>query len=293
MAKRQELIAVERRVSYDDDLLAINFIFVESFLSPILSEAAMHAIFDVDLPFPKSSDIAFLTECASSALRGNVQLEKAVAAIETRGGREYPMFSAIKFLCSTQGLWDKHSMNEGNYHTRIVEPIVRAFFLVPGVEYNCINAKFPMPPNHNERLFPDIFVQKDKLPLVMVEIKKPAAKKTDRERDVRKVLCMMKLSLNMLLGMHIEDPVVVGVLVQDTYFEILSMQLEHEALYFPRVLGSFQVPTCPGGLGALLTAFSPLTEAKRLMEATLVSINRRPKVPFDDPGIRDTYRIRT
>ncbi|KAG9063791.1 hypothetical protein KI688_003903 [Linnemannia hyalina] len=85
---------------------------------------------------------------------------------------------------------------------------------------------FPLPPDYEERLHPDLFNEKDGLPFAMLEVKSPDVDGDDCDVDVRKVFLLMRLSLNCLLEAGVEDPVILGMLVQ-----VFSMDITYKRIY--------------------------------------------------------------
>ncbi|KAG0352651.1 hypothetical protein BGZ54_002645 [Gamsiella multidivaricata] len=197
-------------------------------------------------------------------------------------------------LIHVHDLLNGGSENEGTYQKHFVDPIFTAFFSNVNLTTGWNQYRLSTPPDHIEDLSPDFLAMKSNLPLVVAEVKRPGASLKKMAKD-RQRLGMMKLSLNMMLRKRVEDPVVIGVVVQDSFFEIMAMGLTHEALYIPKVLGSFQVPTCPGGLAALHSALPALAAAKDYMEKPQASISSdHPMVvtDFDDVRTRDSFYLR-
>jgi hypothetical protein len=67
-----------------------------------------------------------------------------------------------------------------------------------------------------EDLRPDMQYVEDGIPVVLMEAKKPLVDDYLELKDERKLLCMMKISLDMMIERSIKNPAVVGLLVQST-----------------------------------------------------------------------------
>ncbi|KAI1306114.1 hypothetical protein EDD11_004858 [Mortierella claussenii] len=297
MSKREQLIPKESELMHVHCLLALDFIFVEDFMHMCLPNDVVAQILKVNRLPPVMQDQVLLEECSVAALDGKKQLDETLEDILRRGGWESPMFLAIQLLSAPSALWNRNnrgSENDVTYQRHFVDPIFIAYF--SGVDLTTARGqvRLPTPPDHMEDLFPSFFAMKSYLPLVVAVVKRPGASVEKKEKDRQKVLSMMKISLNMMLRKRVEDPVVIGVVVQDSFFEIMAMDLAHEALYIPKVLGSFQVPTCPGGLAALKSALPVLAAAKDCMVKTQESIDKHPMLisDFDDVRMRDSFYLR-
>ncbi|KAG0200289.1 hypothetical protein BGX31_004093, partial [Mortierella sp. GBA43] len=97
------------------------------------------------------------------------------------------------------------------------------------LDHHYITKPFPVPPNHDEVKVPDYFGAVDNLPVLIAEVKKPGDPESSLLRDRRKLACLMKLSLNMMLNERVSNPTVVGLLFQDNVCEVQAMELRHEA----------------------------------------------------------------
>jgi hypothetical protein len=71
----------------------------------------------------------------------------------------------------------------------------------------------PVPNGYEEVLQPDFFAEVDQLCFAIMEVKKPNMPREDIEDDARKLPCMMKIALNMLIQANVQDATVVGFLV--------------------------------------------------------------------------------
>ncbi|KAI7831379.1 hypothetical protein BC939DRAFT_184549 [Gamsiella multidivaricata] len=155
-------------------------------------------------------------------------------------------------------MWDRPTTSKGGHTSRTIDP-------------------FPVPTDYEERLYPDFFAEKDGLPFAVLEVKSPDADPDDCDVDVRKVILLMKLSLNCLLEAGVKDPVVLGMLVQDRRCEVFSMDITYEAIYIPKALGMFGIPENKLQLPLLLHALGPLTAAREIASNTLAKITGRPR----------------
>ncbi|KAF9950853.1 hypothetical protein BGZ70_001203 [Mortierella alpina] len=114
----------------------------------------------------------------------------------------------------------------------------------------------PVPKGYEEILQPDFFAETDQLCFAIMEVKKPRMAKEDVEADNRKLPCMMKLALDMLIHANVQEAAVIGFLVNGGVCEVLSMTLQHEAIYIPQSLGKFKLPHDGLDLASLLLALA-------------------------------------
>jgi hypothetical protein len=80
-----------------------------------------------------------------------------------------------------------------------------------------------MPDGHIEELQPDCIVSVDRLQFFVVEIKTPQKYPKDTMGDELKIHCELKLMLDILLQNGVEDPEVIGFLVQGTPLILLDL----------------------------------------------------------------------
>ncbi|KAG0061979.1 hypothetical protein BGZ89_011016, partial [Linnemannia elongata] len=135
--------------------------------------------------------------------------------------------------------------------------------------------QLPVPNGYEEVLQPDFFAEVDQLCFAIMEVKKPNATMDDIEDDVRKLPCMMKIALNMLIHGNVQNATVVGFLVNENICEVFAMNLEHEAIYIPKSLGRFKLPQDRLDITSLLLALGPLTAAKNIASNMVTSIKKR------------------
>jgi hypothetical protein len=76
------------------------------------------------------------------------------------------------------------------------------------------NEKLRMPWNHDEIFQPDFFGTVDNLPFFVAEFKTANKSPHINEWDRLKILCEMKLVLDLLLENGVSEPEVIGMLVQ-------------------------------------------------------------------------------
>ncbi|KAG9070862.1 hypothetical protein KI688_008403 [Linnemannia hyalina] len=74
---------------------------------------------------------------------------------------------------------------------------------------------------------------------------------------------------------NVQDATVVGFLVNESICEVLTMNLEHEAIYIPKSVGRFKLPQDRLDISALLLALGPLTAAKNIASSMVTSIKAR------------------
>ncbi|KAF9976114.1 hypothetical protein BGZ65_007963 [Modicella reniformis] len=135
--------------------------------------------------------------------------------------------------------------------------------------------RFPTSPDYHETIKPDFFGEYEGLPVAIAEIKKPGVDEKLLEENRFVLLCMMKQALNLLLLNNVRNPTVVGLLIQDDFCYVYTMNLEHEALYIPKRLGGFGVPKSNGSIGSLTAALTPMAFALDIAKTTVESIRTR------------------
>ncbi|KAF9350880.1 hypothetical protein BGX34_000944, partial [Mortierella sp. NVP85] len=109
-----------------------------------------------------------------------------------------------------------------------------------------------MPDGHEEILIPDFIARVHNLPVLVAETKRPAnVSEKENKTDELKIYCEMKLMLDLLTEKGVEDPEVVGFLIQ-----------RGEAVYIPKVLGKFAVCNQPSSIGGLTAALNPLAAVR-------------------------------
>jgi hypothetical protein len=128
----------------------------------------------------------------------------------------------------------------------------------------------------------------------MMKLTEHGVKERHRAKDERELLFCMKVSLDLLMKLNVKDPEVVGFLARgsvsrsicvtdaillcnvltcallfcvDSRYEIFTLKIQHEALYFPRLLGTMDIPSNN-------TNFECLAEGLPVMFAALVCFYR-------------------
>ncbi|KAG0266109.1 hypothetical protein DFQ27_000156 [Actinomortierella ambigua] len=138
-------------------------------------------------------------------------------------------------------------------------------------EYTATNTlqrdQLPVPNGYEEVLLPDFYAEVNELCLAVMEVKKPKMAKADIEDDARKLPCMLKIALNMLIHANVQDQTVLGFLVRENICEVFSMNLAYEAIYIPKSLGRFLLPQNQLGIPGVLPALGPLAAAKHSLLA--------------------------
>ncbi|KAF9348966.1 hypothetical protein BGX34_002135 [Mortierella sp. NVP85] len=79
------------------------------------------------------------------------------------------------------------------------------------------------------------------LSLVMMKMSKRGVNERHRAKDERMLLFSMKVSLDMMMKANVKDPEVVGLLSRDSRIEILTMSIQHEAVYISKPLGHLEL----------------------------------------------------
>ncbi|KAG0370262.1 hypothetical protein BGX24_002070 [Mortierella sp. AD032] len=296
MSARKEMIKQQCTLQSAADLLSLNFIFTKAFLEDNLPSEAVTCLTRQPVSAPKSEDVELLLVCCLHV--GTTDYLPGRAYLKDRTARQDSVTSDIISSYASSGVLRNRvsnlAFNENTYIEQSVKPFVTGTFAQLDFQEHWIIDPFPVPTGYEERLFPDFYGEKDGLPFVVLEVKAPDADPDDCDVDVRKVTLLMKLSLNRLLEAGVKDPVVIGLLVQDRRCEIFTMDLAYEAVYIPKVLGTFEVPENKLQLPLLLHALGPLTTAKEIASNTLAKITDRPRrVPSEkNLLIRSSFYLR-
>ncbi|KAF9994549.1 hypothetical protein BGZ65_009817, partial [Modicella reniformis] len=229
MMARQKVVERQSLLKEHDvsDLLCLNFIFDESFLRAQLPEHMdiVSKLFHVDVTEVDGPSLLLLSKFTTNAQKS-------------------PTMTS--------------SENEGTYSTEFIVPIIKSTLNIDDLTHHC----FPFSEQYTEDLKPDYFGEYRCLPFVVAEIKKPGVINSRTLRDRRKLPYLMKLALDGLLKHHVKDPVVVGFLIQDNQFQVLSMELKYEALYFLKEIDIFYVPEDNKDMWRLMGSLGPLTTVK-------------------------------
>ncbi|KAF9202906.1 hypothetical protein BGZ49_006978 [Haplosporangium sp. Z 27] len=174
--------------------------------------------------------------------------------------------------------------------------------------------RFPVLNSYYEVLKPDFFGEQDMLTFVIIEVKKPNARTNTVASDIRKLPCMLKIALNLLLHANVDNPTVTGLLIHGklqmkrilscfprVYYDILSFvrpclrgpQYESEALYILKPLGHFKLLLDKLEISQLLPGLEPWTSARDLAAKTLETIIKRPQhgIGEHNPLMRPSYYV--
>ncbi|KAG0266111.1 hypothetical protein DFQ27_000158 [Actinomortierella ambigua] len=183
----------------------------------------------------------------------------------------------LRMYTSTTALWPNRTQlpfDEDSYIKRSVMPMIDAVFGSLGTVERWRH-QLPVPDGYEEVLQPNFYAEVDQLCFAIMEVRKPNAPKADIEDGARKLPCMMKIALNMLIHQDVQDPTVLGFQVSENTCEVFSLSLKYEAIYIPKSLGRFRLPQDQLDIPGLLPALGPLTAAKSIASTMVTSINRR------------------
>ncbi|KAF9983206.1 hypothetical protein BGZ65_002058 [Modicella reniformis] len=232
MTYRAKNIKKERQLREVDDLLTLNFIFTKSLLQNLFSVHLASQIFRVDVESPTAEDSAFVSDC-SSLVTSNDFLEFNTSyknELRDREGVSDICRFIIEDWTRTDKLWLTFptTSNEATFQQDFVIPILKGAFGRIGLP-DFWDTFLPVG-DKREPFKPDGQWIIDDHSVVIMEAKKPGVREALTAHDERKLLSMMKLSLNEMLTANVVNPAVVGVLVQDRSMEVLIMELNYEAL---------------------------------------------------------------
>ncbi|GJJ79274.1 hypothetical protein EMPS_11635 [Entomortierella parvispora] len=265
------------------DLLSLNFIFTKTLIEHCFQDTRENEIvaqlLKADVPEVPQQDIDIVVKLAIAAasqeyLDFKTMLRGSGLDLSGLAGDILITYTA------TNALWQDRTPlahNEDTYIKRSVIPMIDAVFGALEVVQHWQRDQLPVPSGYEEVLQPDFFAEVNNLCFAIMEVKKPNMTIADIEDDTRKLPCMMKIALNMLIHRNVKDPTVLGFLVNENICEVFTLNLEHEAIYIPKSLGRFKLPQNRLDIPALLLALGPLAAAKKIASTMATSIKMRPR----------------
>ncbi|KAF9140439.1 hypothetical protein BG015_001662 [Linnemannia schmuckeri] len=249
MSARSANMSQQNILRETHDLLTLNFIFTKAFIEHCFKEGDENEIVaqlvKADVPEVSRQGVDLVVKCALAAASQEYLDFKAMlrrTSLESSGLTG----DILTTYTTTNALWQgrtRLAQNEDTYIKRQCDQL-------------------PVPKGYEEVLQPDFFAEVDQLCFAIMEVKKPNMTMDDIEDDARKLPCMMKIALNLLIHGNVQDATVLGFLVNENICEVLTMNLEHEAVYIPKCLGRFKLPQDRLDIPALLLSLGPLTAAK-------------------------------
>ncbi|KAG0230141.1 hypothetical protein BGW42_001128 [Actinomortierella wolfii] len=268
MAARSTNMSHQSVLHETHDLLSLNFIFTKAFIEHCFQDANENEIITqllkTDVPEVPQKDIDLVVKLALAAASKEYLDFKAMLRGSSLDLSSLAGDIVIEYT-ATNALWQDRTLlaqNEDTYIKRSVMPMIDAVFGSLDVIQHWQRDQLPVPSGYEEVLQPDFFAEVDHLCFAIMEVKKPNMTTADIEDQTRKLPCMMKIALNMLIDRNVIDPTVLGFLVSDNICEVFTMTLEHEAIYIPKSLGRFRLPQDRLDIPALLLALGPLAAAK-------------------------------
>ncbi|KAG0197347.1 hypothetical protein BGX33_000727 [Mortierella sp. NVP41] len=268
MSARSANMSQQNVLRETHDLLTLNFIFTKAFIEHCFKDGDENEIVaqlvKADVPEVPRQDVDLVVKCALAAALQEYLDFKAMlrrTSLESSGLAG----DILTTYTTTNALWQGRTrlvQNEDTYIKRSVMPIIDAVFGSLNLVQHWQRDQLSVPKGYEEVLQPDFFAEVDQLCFAIMEVKKPNMTMDDIEDDARKLPCMMKIALNMLIHGNVQDATVVGFLVNENICEVFTMNLEHEAVYIPKSLGRFKLPQDRLDIPALLLSLGPLTAAK-------------------------------
>ncbi|KAG9326480.1 hypothetical protein KVV02_001659, partial [Mortierella alpina] len=289
----------EQNVLFEtDDILSLNFIFTKSFIDHCFDEAendiVAHLV-DVDTPEVPCEETDLVVRTALNA--GSMKYLEFKSTLKDSSLQLSGLAEDIlTSYTATNALWQSPTQlvrNEDTYIKQSVMPMVDAVFGSLDLLQHWQRDPLPVPNGYEEVLQPDFFAEVDDLCFVIMEVKKPTITKEEAEADTRKLPCMMKIALDTLIHGNVKGATVVGFLVKENVCEVLTMTLEHEALYIPKSLGCFKLPQDRLDIASLLLALRPLTAVKTIAFKMVKAIKKRSHLGAGkySPMTRPSYYI--
>ncbi|KAF9411983.1 hypothetical protein BGZ76_005252, partial [Entomortierella beljakovae] len=275
MDARRKIVAHQSEINNNSDLLCLNFIFDAEFMMKNLTSEVISKLPHIKVPDASDEEILLLSKCSIFAAKHSFLETKR----HFRDIAGHSMISEVlKAYAMRPGLWQSdshHSLeNEDTYTESVVKNIIIGVFGDLDAADHCISCPadvptsqftsrdpLPTPKGFEEKYLPDYFSEKDGLPFLIAEIKKPGLDGDILEGDQRKLPGMMKIMLDALLTAGVQKPAIIGLLVCGSQCEIFLMTVEYEAIYSYKCVGVFGLPRNNHQLGLLLAALGPLAAA--------------------------------
>ncbi|KAF9422050.1 hypothetical protein BGZ76_003828 [Entomortierella beljakovae] len=230
----------------------------------------------VEIPTVSKDEMLLLSKCSIFAAR-HTFLETKRYFRDVAG--ETMMGEVLKAYTTRPGLWQDeshHSLeNEDTYTESVVKNIIIGVFGDLDAADHWSRDPLPTPRGFEEKYLPDYFSEKDGLPFLIAEVKKPGLEGNILEGDQRKLPGMMKIMIDSLLEAGVQEPVITGLYVSGSRCEVFLMTVEYEAIYTYKSAGVFGLPRDNLQLGMLLPALGPLSIAFATATCTLAAINNR------------------
>ncbi|KAF9351227.1 hypothetical protein BGX34_000732, partial [Mortierella sp. NVP85] len=299
-----------------DDLLVMNFIFTEKFIREHFSEDIVSEL------FPRE-DIPPLSEADSQCVTTAVQLAKEKGAVEFERFAEERTYSDWKdplgrlfyewssnYEMREDGSGRFTKMNTATYMHYYMSPILKAFFSGMGMA-QCWGDSPELPKKYRRDFFLlRMFGGYRHLTMMVLKMTKRDVKERHRAKDERELFFSMKVSLDLLMKANVKDPEVVGLLVRgnvssidinvfiffgvwtltftmifraDSRIEFFTLRIQHEALYFPRLLGIMEIPRKYTDFDCLFEGLPVVLAARSIVSRTLEAV--KSCAPDEDPDL--------
>ncbi|KAF9354319.1 hypothetical protein BGX26_007848 [Mortierella sp. AD094] len=202
-----------------------NGYFSSEFLIKHLSHKISAVIMGVPVPAAAKDEIQILSECSLYAACRSFSETRLYIQDNTKAGTL--IGDLLRAYTTRPGLWQDPSAllsdsplllrNEDTYMEVIVKSTILGVFGELDVVDHWTRDPLPTPQGFEEAYYPDYYAEKAKLPFMVVEVKKPEAKGASLGSDKRKLPCMMKIMLDQLLVDGVQDPVVIGFLINGRF----------------------------------------------------------------------------
>ncbi|KAG0214738.1 hypothetical protein BGX31_001042, partial [Mortierella sp. GBA43] len=264
--------------------LALSYIFEEDFLSLVgVNESVRSSIFPV-VKYQREQnaqevaqdevDRQFITYFADLAARNASQTELKKSLGEYSDNPTPFVKGLIVQLIQSDNIWLRRepSWSEASYQASCVDPVLDGLFSDMELEKHLSRTRLPTESSYKENLEPDYMRTFDKLVVVVAEVKPLGTAKPKLDEDRGKLYCSMKLSLNMLLRNGVNDPTIVGVLVQEGNIIFVIMNLKYEAMYFPVKHGFCKAPSDRMGFGSLRSGLPIFSAIREIVSDTVEKI---------------------
>ncbi|KAF9180559.1 hypothetical protein BGZ49_004985, partial [Haplosporangium sp. Z 27] len=262
MDARRKIVAHQCEIDNNSNLLCLNFIFDSTFMMKNLDFEVFSKIPRIKVPDASIEEMLLLSTC--SIFAANHSFLETKHHFRDIAGQTI-IGEILKAYTTRPGLWQgdsHHSLeNEDTYTESVVKNIIFGVFGDLDAADHWSRDPLPTPRGFEEKYLPDYFSEKDGLPFLVAEVKKPGLDGDILEGDQRKLPGMMKIMLDALLIAGVQEPTVTGLLVSGSRCEVFLMTLEFEAIYSYKCVGMFGLPRDNLQLGLLLPALGPLSVA--------------------------------
>ncbi|KAK3817616.1 MAG: hypothetical protein J3Q66DRAFT_340532 [Benniella sp.] len=277
-----------------DDLLVLNFIFTEKFLREHFTEDIVSELVPKrTIPPLSAADEQFVTSMVKLAKNKDGAEVRRSAMERLMKEMDNPLANLFNGWCMNRSMWQYKvdgkggegfkKVNTATFMWHYVNPILDAIFgrlrMTQGR-----GATLTLPKKYRRDFYMlPMFGGYHHVTIMMMRMTKRDVKERHRGKVERELLFSMKVSLDLLMKSKVKDPEVVGLLVRDSRIEVLTLRIQHEAMYIPRLLGIMEIPKDHTDFGCLLEGLPVVLAARGVVIRTLKAV--KASVSKKDPDL--------